>query len=1165
MSTGIHLKAVPAALLALFLGACGGGGGGSSSSNNPEDPSPQPQEVLGAVRLSGVVMSGTSGSTASSAAAAATATTAAGTGSGLGSVNITAELYDDDADTPLLDTLYAASEENGAFTLPLDSVEGVADVLDRVELTFQKDGFVVGHKSVRFDGTSSELRVSTRLGPEQVATQTRSELAFTASGAPAFRFGVVRKPDGTVAAVAGGLNASIAAGEGLLDIVVPEAKVPDSVTAVTARMAHFDPSDQEQVQSFPGSFTGSGAVGSTSGVNLDNGSQATASAGEDEYRLISSVFAQVDLEDQDGNTLALSDSAAAAAGDNPTMYLKLPVGSYETITQDMDGDSTNGIDVPIYVYSGGWKYVGNGTLVQPDGAGAYQPHTTLPTGTTDLNLFVEITITDGNQWIQWINLDWPIQAGDTITTLNFCGTAAYADNNPDDDVAAERYEGYVEVGLPDGGYDWQYVNNGTIDFSIVGSTGGSFRFYIWNPRTYAYERVIVDVPSEWTEASGCIQVGADPWTLLNPRQYRLRLEVTREGEPAAGRSFYVEGTNFWEWVSTDSNGVAELSVPNRLLTVTPVANVVAAKQVFVNGAVDYAETADNGSTATLQFTLENAPPVIAGVYGPERVTLEDGAASALFVGTAYDEDSSDLSFSWSCTGGCGVTRSAFKSEARTLTFTSEGTYTWSVTATDSDGASVTRSGQIVVESTDKAPRIVSIARDGAGPLNCYRDADRVLQCTDTVVDTVLPATSYSVNAYDPDGGSILCNGTTSCSGLTLVAGENLIEVTDTDGGGKYDGAAVVITAQPDQPPEVVYAAATPTQQAVEIGSSSAAVSLFAYATDDLDTVTYQWAVEGLTLEAGPNVTIPAGTWAMDGTDRTITATLTVTAGADTSTTEVDFQIVRKNQAPVLTVVDVPSVVQPDAAFTLSATATDDYDTTLTYQWLVDGTSYSGASVTVPANTLIPGQQTASVTVTDADGATDTSSVSFRVNAAPIVESPVDGASISGRVGAELPLTAVVSDDVSTGLSYAWEVAGVTGSADSVTLPSTLSEGTYSGTLTVTDADGATTTVTFSVVISRDNVAPTIVYPVAGSAYAFGEGAPIALTAQAIDDVDASGLSYAWQVDGVSYTGQTLQIPAGTLTTGTYSGTLTVTDADNASTSVSFQLEVTAGNVTIIVE
>jgi PKD repeat protein len=142
-----------------------------------------------------------------------------------------------------------------------------------------------------------------------------------------------------------------------------------------------------------------------------------------------------------------------------------------------------------------------------------------------------------------------------------------------------------------------------------------------------------------------------------------------------------------------------------------------------------------------------------------------------------------------------------------------------------------------------------------------------------------------------------------------------------------------------------------------------------------------------------------------------------------------------------------------------------------------------------------------------------------------------------------------ADPDGTVASYAWSFGdGTTGSG--VTASHTYAAGgTYTVTLTVTDDAGATATTT-STVTATPNKAPTAAFSTAVTDRTVG------LDASASADPDGTVASYAWNFgDGATGSGATT---SHTYTTdGTFPVTLTVTDDDGATTTVSQSVSVAA--------
>jgi len=1175
------------ALFSIVLAGCGGGGGSSDPDDpDPVDPDPGPVTLI-EKSITGQVSAGASGD----------ATVSGGTSpdinpQSLVDVQVTAVLFSGDVEVGSLST---TTDENGAFRLAI--AEQDDQLVDRVELTFEKDGYTVGQKTVV---PKERTIVITRLGPVNVVTQTRDELAFTASGSPAFRFAIIKQADGSVAAVAGNdySRARTAAGtETLLDMSIPADRVSDDVSAVTAKIAHFDPNDPNQVQSFPGDFTGSGDVGSGEGIDTSEPTPAARiAAGEEEYRLISSVFSQVDLVDQNGDALALVEptgARAAADGDDPAMYMSLPLASYETITADQD-DTAAGIQVPIYVYRGGWQYVGNGTLVDFNTTtSAYDvANLTLPLDdSSNLGLYVRIEITGGNEWIRWINLDWPIKAVTDVLKICFTGEIVYAGDDQ------EKFTGNLNINMPDGGYDWPYIQDGVINFERLVFGGDptdpdNWSFYVWNQRAYKYEYMDLSaIASFTTSTTDCVDNDLGKMELTNPRQYKLLGKATKNGDPVAGVSIRVTGQRFWDWGITNVNGEYSMSVPGTELDFEFGADT---GSVHVNGTTDLDEDSDDGNAVRLDLMLQNLAPQLTNFFVPRRLIIpaSESQVTASVVAAAFDADSDSISFDWSCepSASCSLssaatTASAFDSNVQTFTATVGGDYTISVTVTDNNGGSVSNESVVTVEQGNRAPRALAVRKivgTDTTLLNCLRTST-ALSCSDDL--RANDTGTYEAVYFDADGDTVTvswdgfaCPDGDSCDFTAATTG--VLKATLSDAG-KSDLIEINMDVVANEPPEVIYAFALPANILVEEGGSNPeAVNLEASAIDDVEVVSVLWVVmdasEPATADAvfqsnNASATIPADT--LPEGEYTATFTALDNEGATSLSASRTIRVF-SNAPPEITSVTVSAPVfdatsgTNDEDVVLTAVATDAEGDTLTYSWMVNGQAYSGEIVTVSAGTLSSGVYQASLVVSDGSGQ-DTDSVGFKVNEPPVITSPLDASTVTKSEIDDFNITAIATDDFSQQLTYAWDVDGQQSSSATLTVASgSLSVGSHNVTLTVTDDGGLASTVSLTIVITaRVNIAPVISSPTQGASLSVAEDKDISIQAIASDEF-TEVLSYEWVVNGQTHTGSLLSLTSGTLAVDSYDASLTVTDGDGASTSVSFTIEVTEvqdGNLEIIID
>jgi PKD repeat protein len=172
---------------------------------------------------------------------------------------------------------------------------------------------------------------------------------------------------------------------------------------------------------------------------------------------------------------------------------------------------------------------------------------------------------------------------------------------------------------------------------------------------------------------------------------------------------------------------------------------------------------------------------------------------------------------------------------------------------------------------------------------------------------------------------------------------------------------------------------------------------------------------------------------------------------------------------------------------------------------------------------------------------------FALDALDIVPVPVAHAGPTLVVSEGSPATFAGSAGGSSALTYTWNFGDGASAAGSLTPTHTYAaDGTYTATLTVTDAAGFRSQANVQVTVN--NVAPT---PHVGGPYAGITGAPIAFAATATDPGaadTAAGFTYTWDFgDGNTGSGPT---PSHSyVTAGSYKVTVTATDQDGAHSSV----------------
>jgi len=329
------------------------------------------------------------------------------------------------------------------------------------------------------------------------------------------------------------------------------------------------------------------------------------------------------------------------------------------------------------------------------------------------------------------------------------------------------------------------------------------------------------------------------------------------------------------------------------------------------------------------------------------------------------------------------------------------------------------------------------------------------------------------------------------------------------------------------------------------GGNVAPTAAFTETTNDLGI-----AVDG-SSSVDPDGTIASYAWtfADGGTATGPTATHTYAAAGtyDVTLTVTDNE--GGTAALTKQVVATAPNVPPTAAFTstaqdldlsVDAAGSSDSDGTIaTYAWTFgDGSTAGGATAT--HQYAAGGSYDVTLTVTDNKGASTNLTKKVTVsppNVAPAAVFISSGAALTKSFDATGS-----ADSDGTIASYAWAFGDSEIGSGSTVDHTYAKAGTYDVELTVTDDDGATTSLTKQVVVSPPNAAPQAAFTSTKN--------ELVLSVDAADSTDSDGTvdSYAWDFgDGGSGTGKTAThtFPGA----GTYTVKLTVTDDDSAKDSV----------------
>lgn len=469
---------------------------------------------------------------------------------------------------------------------------------------------------------------------------------------------------------------------------------------------------------------------------------------------------------------------------------------------------------------------------------------------------------------------------------------------------------------------------------------------------------------------------------------------------------------------------------------------------------------DGNLTITLTAVVENpkisgigvfkttAPEVNAGI--DQTITLPTN--NVVLNGTATDADGGAIgAYLWTQESGPSI---ATLVGANTADLTAsdlvEGTYVFRLTATDDENAIGFDDVSVIVqpEGANMAPTAVVSATPLTG--------DSPLEVTFTGSNSTddVAVVSYAWDFMD---------GNTSIDAdpiHTFTAdGSYAVELTVTDAEGLTDTAIVTITvgAASNMAPTAI-ATATPLTGDVPLevtftGSNS---------TDDVAVVTYAWDFQdgNTSSDADPVYTFTSvGTYEVeltvtDAEGLTDIATVTIIVGTT------------GNQAPVAIAEATPTAGDPPLEVSFTGSNSTDDVAVVTYAWdFMDGTTSSEAD---PVHTFTAdGLYNVQLTVTDAEGLTDTAIVSIAVG--DVSNLPPVAVIEAEPFGAGAPLIVQFTGSNSTDdfsiESYEWDFGDATAGSTEVnpehiyTLP-----GMYTVSLTVTDAEGLTNTATFDIVV-----------------------------------------------------------------------------------------------------
>ncbi len=563
--------------------------------------------------------------------------------------------------------------------------------------------------------------------------------------------------------------------------------------------------------------------------------------------------------------------------------------------------------------------------------------------------------------------------------------------------------------------------------------------------------------------------------------------------------------------ATDANGCTSIATATITQPTVLSASIASQVNVLCNGASTGSATASaTGGTGTKTYVWSNGAAVAtatglaAGAYtvtatdangctSTASVTITQPVAASTTITSQTNvlcNGASTGAATASTTGGTSPYTFAWSNAATGATATGLAAGTYGVTSTDANGCTSTASVTITQPSAIVIPTLTSVT------ITCNGLSNGTL--------TAVPSGGVSPYTY------AWSNASTGATATGLAVGTFTVTVTDANGCTQTKSKAMT------QPTAVSASIASQVNVSCNGGANGTATST---STGGTGTKTYAWsnAATGATASG-----LAAGTYTVTATDAngcTSTATVTITQPA----VLVSAASLTNN-----------ALCNGGASGTASSAATGG-TTPYTYAW-------SNASTSATATGLAAG--TYSVTITDANGCTDSSSV---VIAQPVAASTAitsqtnvlcngasTGAATASTTGGTSPYT------------YAWSNAATGATATG------LAAGTYG--VTSTDANGCTSTA--SVTITEPTA---LAASIATQTNVACNGGSTGTTTVSVSG-GVSPYTYAWSNAATGATASGLAAGSYTVTATDANGctstaSVTITEPTAVSASISSQVNV----------
>ena len=393
-------------------------------------------------------------------------------------------------------------------------------------------------------------------------------------------------------------------------------------------------------------------------------------------------------------------------------------------------------------------------------------------------------------------------------------------------------------------------------------------------------------------------------------------------------------------------------------------------------------TAFEGSGSySLLVTKDMAPVIGDPIPNSENVSVNEGDTVEFNI-TVTDEMSDLLVYEWSVDGTvqADINGSVFEIETSYTDAYSAGSYIVEVTVTDFLLESDSLEWNLTVLDVNLEPEVT-----GAVP-----------NVTNVTLNEGESAT-FGINVSDGDGTTPVIQWLLDGSPVVNETNTTYLFETDFSSAGKYtvrvnvtdetDDSIVLFeewnveVLNVDRLPEIIDAG----KKTVEITEGDSAIFTITAADPDGDIIAYSWFFDGVeaTGVTGNNYTFVSDYDSADGLTHTVMVVLA--AGGQEVNTTWTLTIKNVNRAPVLNdssvLPNADTVIEGGMEIKFFAEAADPDNEELTYTWKINETGDTFQNQTFN-HTLAAGTYTVLLTVTDAEGDSDTFTITLTVPKAP---------------------------------------------------------------------------------------------------------------------------------------------------------------------------------------